>query len=137
LEACEEHHVVDMVMAEIDGVSYDERAVGWKVTVVKENLEHHIEQEEAEMFNQTKQVFESATHPARRIDDAAQGRADEAAISRAVDPTMSERETQTGDDEVGICHICGETFPSQEMLSRHLMDEHDEDALPPEVLGDS
>ena len=29
-----------------------------KFTVLKENLEHHIEEEESEMFKQAKQVFD-------------------------------------------------------------------------------
>ena len=35
---------------------------------------------------------------------------------------MSERETQRGDPEVGVCHVCGETFPTQEELSKHLIE---------------
>jgi hypothetical protein len=59
LEAYEEHHVVDMVMAEIEGIAYDDEAWGAKFTVMKENLEHHIEEEEGEMFKQAKQVFDA------------------------------------------------------------------------------
>ena len=58
LEAYEEHHVVDVVMAEIEGVAFDDERWGAKFTVVKENLEHHIEEEEGEMFKQAKQVFD-------------------------------------------------------------------------------
>ena len=38
---------------------------------------------------------------------------------------MSERETQRGDPEVGVCHVCGETFPTQEELSKHLIETHE------------
>lgn len=38
---------------------------------------------------------------------------------------MSERETQGGDPEVGVCHVCGETFPTQEELSKHLIETHE------------
>ena len=58
LEGYEEHHVVDTVMAEIEGVAYDDETWGAKVTVMKENLEHHIEEEEGEMFKQAKRVFD-------------------------------------------------------------------------------
>jgi hypothetical protein len=58
LEAYEEHHVVNMVMAEIEGVPYEDETWGAKFTVMKENLEHHIEEEEGEMFKQAKQVFD-------------------------------------------------------------------------------
>jgi len=58
LEGYEEHHVVDTVMAEIEGVAYDDEKWGAKFTVMKENLEHHIEEEEGEMFKQANQVFD-------------------------------------------------------------------------------
>ena len=58
LEAYEEHHVVNTVMAEIEGVSYDDEKWGAKFTVMKENLEHHIEEEEGEMFKQARQVMD-------------------------------------------------------------------------------
>ena len=58
LEAYEEHHVVDTIMAEIGDLAYDDETWGAKFTVMKENLEHHIEEEEGEMFKQAKQVFD-------------------------------------------------------------------------------
>jgi hemerythrin-like domain-containing protein len=58
LEAYEEHHVVDMVMAEIEDVPYDDETWGAKFKVMKENIVHHIEEEENEMFKQARQVFD-------------------------------------------------------------------------------
>jgi Zinc finger, C2H2 type len=43
---------------------------------------------------------------------------------------MSEMETQSGDGETGRCHVCGQTFPTQEELSEHLMDVHEGQELP-------
>ena len=57
LEAYEEHHVVDNVMAEIVSLPFDDEKWGAKLTVMKENLEHHIEEEEDEMWKQARQVF--------------------------------------------------------------------------------
>jgi hypothetical protein len=57
LEGYEEHHVVDMVMAEIVDLPYDDETWGAKCTVMKENVEHHIEEEEGDMFKQARQVF--------------------------------------------------------------------------------
>jgi iron-sulfur cluster repair protein YtfE (RIC family) len=50
-ESVQEHHVVDVLMAElkaIDDVDADEWTA--KLTVMKENVEHHVEEEEQEMF---------------------------------------------------------------------------------------
>ena len=58
LEAYEEHGVVDMVMADIETVSFEDETWGAKFTVMKENIEHHIEEEENEMFRQARDVFE-------------------------------------------------------------------------------
>ena len=58
LEGYEEHHVVDMVMAEIEDVAPSDETWMAKFTVMKENLEHHIEEEEGEMFEQAERVFD-------------------------------------------------------------------------------
>jgi hemerythrin-like domain-containing protein len=60
LEAYEEHGVVDMIMAEIEGVAFDDETWGAKFTVMKENIEHHIEEEEKEMFEQARDVFDGS-----------------------------------------------------------------------------
>jgi predicted DNA-binding protein len=59
LEGFEEHHVVDMVMAELDDVPFDDETWGAKFTVMKENIEHHVEEEEGEMFKLARQALES------------------------------------------------------------------------------
>ena len=58
LEAFEEHHVVDMVLAEIESVPFDDETWDAKFKVMKENIEHHIEEEENEMFKQARDAFE-------------------------------------------------------------------------------
>jgi len=58
LEAYEEHHVVDTVMGELERTPVDDETWGAKFTVMKENLEHHIEEEEGEMFKQARSVFD-------------------------------------------------------------------------------
>lgn len=42
---------------------------------------------------------------------------------------MTEMDAQRGDGEVGTCHICDREFPTQEELSKHLMDDHDAETL--------
>lgn len=58
LEAYEEHHVVNTVMGELERTPVDDETWGAKFTVMKENLEHHIEEEEGEMFKQARSVFD-------------------------------------------------------------------------------
>ena len=49
-----------MVMAEIEGVEPSDEIWMAKFTVLKENLEHHIEEEEGEMFPQAEKVFDDS-----------------------------------------------------------------------------
>ena len=60
LEGYEEHHVVDLVMAELEDLPVDDEAWGAKAKVMKENVEHHMEEEEGEMFKQARSVFDKA-----------------------------------------------------------------------------
>jgi hemerythrin-like domain-containing protein len=60
LEAYEEHHVVDQVMAELEGLDVSDETWGAKATVMKENVEHHIDEEEQEMFAQARKVFDKS-----------------------------------------------------------------------------
>jgi hypothetical protein len=57
LEAFEEHHVVDLVMAELEDLDVNDETWGAKAKVMKENVEHHMEEEEGEMFKQARQAF--------------------------------------------------------------------------------
>jgi hemerythrin-like domain-containing protein len=57
LEGYEEHHVVDEIMEEIAEVPYDDETWGAKAKVMSENIKHHIEEEESEMFKQARQAF--------------------------------------------------------------------------------
>ncbi len=58
LEGYEEHHVVDLLMAELESLDVSDETWGAKSLVMKENIEHHIEEEEGEMFKQARQVFD-------------------------------------------------------------------------------
>jgi hypothetical protein len=59
LEGYEEHHVVDVVMAELEGLPVDHESWGAKAKVMQENVEHHMEEEEGEMFKQARSVFDA------------------------------------------------------------------------------
>jgi hemerythrin superfamily protein len=57
LEGYEEHHVVDLLMSELEELDVSDETWGAKAIVMKENIEHHIEEEEGDMFRQARQVF--------------------------------------------------------------------------------
>ena len=46
LEGYEEHHVVDLIMGELEDLPVDDEAWGAKAEVMRENVEHHMEEEE-------------------------------------------------------------------------------------------
>ena len=58
LEGYEEHHVVDVVMAELEDLPVDDESWGAKAKVMKENVEHHMEEEEGDMFRQARAIFD-------------------------------------------------------------------------------
>ncbi len=61
LEGYEEHHVVDTLMGELSALPYDHETWGAKAKVMQENIEHHIEEEEGEMFKHARDVFDRET----------------------------------------------------------------------------
>lgn len=56
-EAKEEHHVVDNIMDELEGVDLDAQEFDAKLKVMKENVEHHIKEEEDEMFPKARELL--------------------------------------------------------------------------------
>ncbi len=60
LEGFEEHHVVDLLMSELESLDVTDETWGPKALVMKENIEHHIEEEEGEMFKTARSVFDKA-----------------------------------------------------------------------------
>jgi len=49
-EAVEEHNIVDFILGAMKKLSPDDEAYDAKFTTLKENVQHHIEEEEGEMF---------------------------------------------------------------------------------------
>jgi hemerythrin-like domain-containing protein len=58
LEGYEEHGVVDTLMGELQELPVEDETWGPKAKVMIENIEHHIEEEEGEMFEKARQVFD-------------------------------------------------------------------------------
>ena len=57
LEAYEEHRLVKQLLAELEVEPKDTEEWTAKFTVLKENIEHHVEEEEGEMFKKARQVL--------------------------------------------------------------------------------
>lgn len=57
LEGFEEHHVADLIVNELREVATNDEAWGAKFKVLKESIEHHIEEEEGNMFRLARGIF--------------------------------------------------------------------------------
>lgn len=57
LEGYQEHHVADLIVRELDALSTEAAQWTAKFKVLKENIEHHIEEEEGQMFRTARAVM--------------------------------------------------------------------------------
>jgi hemerythrin-like domain-containing protein len=57
LEGYQEHHVADLLVKELHQLATDDEKWGAKFKVLKESIEHHIEEEEEEMFRTARAVL--------------------------------------------------------------------------------
>ncbi len=58
LEGYQEHHVVDLLMGELERLDVADETWGPKAIVMKENIEHHIGEEEGEMWTAARKAFD-------------------------------------------------------------------------------
>jgi hemerythrin superfamily protein len=56
-ESIEEHHVVAILIEELKGLDPRDERFDAKFTVLMENVEHHIEEEEGELFPEAEKVL--------------------------------------------------------------------------------
>ena len=59
LEGYQEHHLADLVIKELHQLDRDDERWGAKFKVLRESLEHHIQEEEREMFRIARAVLAS------------------------------------------------------------------------------
>lgn len=62
-EAVEEHLAAKRIISDLLGMSPDEEKYDAKMSVLKEEIEHHVEEEEEEMFTKVRQLM-----PKRELD---------------------------------------------------------------------
>lgn len=60
LEGYQEHHIADVVLKELQALPPSDERWGAKLKVLKESLEHHIEEEEGDMFKKARTAFSQA-----------------------------------------------------------------------------
>jgi hemerythrin superfamily protein len=60
LEAIEEHKVVKRLLKELDANLKDTKDWAAKLKVLQENVEHHVEEEEGELFDKAKRILDDA-----------------------------------------------------------------------------
>jgi hemerythrin-like domain-containing protein len=59
LEAYEEHRLVKSLLEELDNMDKDSEEWTAKFKVLKENVEHHIKEEEGELFSEARKILSS------------------------------------------------------------------------------
>jgi hemerythrin superfamily protein len=57
-EAVEEHHVVKVLLGELASLDAEDEAFDAKVTVLMENVRHHVEEEESELLPQSQELLD-------------------------------------------------------------------------------
>ena len=72
LEAFEEHRLVKQLLSELESMPKDDEQWTARFTVLKENVEHHVEEEEGEMFKKARKVLskEDAETLGTRMEEA-------------------------------------------------------------------
>ena len=72
LEAFEEHRIVKQLLGELETMDKGDEQWTARFTVLKENIEHHVEEEEGEMFPKAKKVLgdEEAEALGTRLEEA-------------------------------------------------------------------
>ncbi|MBV8559710.1 MAG: hemerythrin domain-containing protein [Acidimicrobiia bacterium] len=102
LESLEEHHIVKWVLSELDGMDPTDERFQAKVTVLIENVRHHVEEEEGELFPELRKAMKrkeledlaealaqakkvAPTHPHPRAPDTPPGNVIAGVAAAAVD----------------------------------------------------
>ena len=57
MEGIQEHHVVKVLLRELDAMGVTSETWTAKLKVLQENVEHHVEEEEGEMFKKARNVL--------------------------------------------------------------------------------
>lgn len=93
LESFEEHHLVDQIITGLDNTAIDSETWPAKFTVLKENVEHHIQDEEEKLFPKADKLLgrEKLGELGARMADLKE--AEENALAEELDEEEIEQET--------------------------------------------
>ncbi len=69
MEAIEEHHALKLIMAEVADMKGDEPNIEGKVKVLGEMLEHHIKEEEEDLFPKLERIHVDLEEIGQKIQD--------------------------------------------------------------------
>ena len=125
LESLEEHHIVKWLLSELDGLDPEHERFQAKVTVLIENVRHHVEEEQSDFFPKVRAAMSrtaladlgdalatakktAPTHPHPRSADTPPGNSVAATIAGIVD--------RVGDNVSGIAQ--GSVTAVQELVGR-------------------
>ncbi len=95
LESYEEHHVVDVLAAELAGMDQTSERYFPKFTVLMENVRHHVEEEEEEWFPQVRaalsrtRLSEMGAQMLAMKPDAPRHPAQPSALKKAIDAVIA------------------------------------------------
>jgi hemerythrin superfamily protein len=95
LESYEEHHVADILCAELSAMKPDDERFDAKTTVLIENVTHHVEEEEEDWFPKVreglgrKQLQELGARMIEMRDQAPRKPTEPSALKKAVDAVVA------------------------------------------------
>ena len=94
LESFEEHHLVDQIVTGLDNTPMDAETWPAKFTVLKENVEHHIQDEEEKLFPKAEKLLGKEKLGALGVQMADLKEAEQQALAEELDEE-EEEETAT------------------------------------------
>lgn len=95
LESYEEHHVADLLVAELDAMTREDERFEAKFTVLIENVRHHVKEEEDEWFPKLRaalgrsQLSEMGARMLELKKTAPTGPSQPSALKKAIDAVVS------------------------------------------------
>lgn len=99
-EAYEEHHVVKLVLNDLPGIDPQDERFQAKVTVLQELVEHHVEEEETEMFKAAEKLGVSRLNElGEQLEQEMQAGTEDETGGEADDDDLEDADLEDDEDE--------------------------------------